>query len=98
MRWSGRSSSYKGQVAGMIVEPCMMNAGFVLPDDGYLQGVKDLLHAHGALLAFDEVKTGATIHYGGATKRVRRHARSAVPGQVGRRRTCRAVPSAAATR
>ena len=52
----------------MIVEPCMMNAGFVLPDDGYLQGVKDLLHAHGALLTFDEVKTGATIHYGGATK------------------------------
>ena len=41
---------YKGQVAGMIVEPCMMNAGFVLPDEGYLQGVKDLLHAHGALL------------------------------------------------
>ena len=59
---------YKGQVAGMIVEPCMMNAGFVLPDDGYLQGVKDLLHAHGALLTFDEVKTGATINYGGATK------------------------------
>ena len=47
----------------------MMNAGIVMPDDGYLQGVKDLLHAHGALLAFDEVKTGATIHYGGATKR-----------------------------
>jgi glutamate-1-semialdehyde 2,1-aminomutase len=59
---------YKGQVAGMIVEPCMMNAGFVLPEDGYLQGVKDLLHAHGALFTFDEVKTGATIHYGGATK------------------------------
>ena len=59
---------YKGQVAGMIVEPCMMNAGFVLPDEGYLQGVKDLLHAHGALLTFDEVKTGATINYGGATK------------------------------
>ena len=59
----------KGRVAGMIVEPCMMNAGIVTPDDGYLQGVKDLLHAHGALLAFDEVKTGATIHYGGATKR-----------------------------
>ncbi len=59
---------HKGQVAGMIVEPCMMNAGFVLPDDGYLQGVKDLLHAHGALLTFDEVKTGATINYGGATK------------------------------
>jgi len=59
----------RGRVAGMIVEPCMMNAGIVTPDDGYLQGVKELLHQHGALLAFDEVKTGATIHYGGATKR-----------------------------
>ncbi|MDX6494301.1 MAG: glutamate-semialdehyde -aminomutase [Gaiellales bacterium] len=58
----------KGRVAGMIVEPAMMNAGFVLPIDGYLQGVKDLLHAHGALLAFDEVKTGATIAYGGAVE------------------------------
>ncbi len=60
---------FRGQVAGMIVEPAMMNAGFVLPEDGYLAGVKALLKAHGALLAFDEVKTGATIHYGGATKR-----------------------------
>src|SRR3954449_1420633 len=59
---------FRGRVAGMIVEPCMMNAGIVTPDDGYLQGVKDLLHQHGALLAFDEVKTGATIHYGGATE------------------------------
>jgi glutamate-1-semialdehyde 2,1-aminomutase len=58
----------KGRVAGMIVEPAMMNAGFVLPVDGYLQGVKDLVHAHGALLAFDEVKTGATIAYGGAVE------------------------------
>jgi len=58
----------KGRVAGMIVEPALMNAGFVLPVDGYLQGVKDLLHKHGALLAFDEVKTGATIAYGGAVE------------------------------
>ncbi|MDX6590985.1 MAG: glutamate-semialdehyde -aminomutase [Gaiellales bacterium] len=60
---------FKGKVAGMIVEPAMMNAGIVLPEPGYLQGVKDLLHKHGALLAFDEVKTGATIAYGGAVER-----------------------------
>ncbi|HUZ84235.1 MAG TPA: aspartate aminotransferase family protein [Gaiellales bacterium] len=60
---------YSGRVAGMIVEPAMMNAGIVLPDDGYLAGAKQLLHAHGALLAFDEVKTGATIHYSGAVGR-----------------------------
>jgi len=59
---------YKGQVSGMIVEPAMMNAGFVLPEEGYLQAVKDLLHEHGALLVFDEVKTGATLSYGGAVE------------------------------
>src|SRR6476659_3816498 len=63
-----RLNRYKGQVAGMIVEPAMMNAGFVLPEEGYLQGVKDLLHEHGALLVFDEVKTGATLSYGGAVE------------------------------
>jgi glutamate-1-semialdehyde 2,1-aminomutase len=55
-----------GKVAGMIVEPAMMNCGVILPEPGYLQGLKDLLHKHGALLAFDEVKTGATVAYGGA--------------------------------
>ena len=60
---------YKGRVAGMIVEPAMMNAGFVLPEDGYLAGVKERLHAEGGLLTFDEVKTGATIAYGGAVER-----------------------------
>jgi glutamate-1-semialdehyde 2,1-aminomutase len=59
---------HPGQVAGMIVEPIIMNAGIIMPDEGYLQGLKDVLHAHGALLAFDEVKTGLTVGHGGATK------------------------------
>ena len=59
--------AHTGQVAGMIVEPIMMNAGIIVPDPGYLAGLKDLLHAHGALLAFDEVKTGLTAGPGGAT-------------------------------
>jgi glutamate-1-semialdehyde 2,1-aminomutase len=57
-----------GQVAGMIVEPAMMNCGVIMPEPGYLQGLKDLLHERGAFLAFDEVKTGATIAYGGAVE------------------------------
>ncbi len=56
----------EGRVAGMIVEPAMMNCGVILPEPGYLQGLLDLCHRHGALLAFDEVKTGATIAAGGA--------------------------------
>jgi len=55
------------QVAGMIVEPVMMNAGIIPPLPGYLAGLRDLLHAHGALLTFDEVKTGLTVGPGGVT-------------------------------
>jgi glutamate-1-semialdehyde 2,1-aminomutase len=58
----------RGRVAGMIVEPAMMNCGVIMPEPGYLQGLKDLCHEHGAYLAFDEVKTGATIAYGGAVE------------------------------
>ena len=60
---------HPGQVAGMIIEPVMMNAGIIEPEPGYLQGLKDLLHAHGGLLTFDEVKTGLTAGPGGATQR-----------------------------
>ncbi len=59
---------YRGQVAGMILEPIMMNAGIILPEPGYLAGLKELLHAHGGLLAFDEVKTGLTAGPGGVTR------------------------------
>jgi len=56
-----------GRVAGMIIEPIMMNAGIILPEPGYLAGLKELLHSAGALLTFDEVKTGLTAGPGGAT-------------------------------
>ncbi len=52
----------------MILEPIMMNSGVILPDEGYLASLRDLLHRHGALLAFDEVKTGVTIAPGGAVE------------------------------
>ena len=51
----------------MIVEPVMMNAGIIRPLPGYLAGLRDLLHDHGALLTFDEVKTGLTVGPGGVT-------------------------------
>jgi glutamate-1-semialdehyde 2,1-aminomutase len=62
-------ASHRDEVAAVIVEPVMMNVGIVLPDTGYLAGIKDIAHRHGALLIFDEVKTGATISPGGATER-----------------------------
>src|SRR3954463_15291113 len=58
-----------GEVAGLIMEPAMMNINIVPPVEGYLQRVRELTAAHGVKLIFDEVKTGATIADGGATRR-----------------------------
>jgi glutamate-1-semialdehyde 2,1-aminomutase len=62
-----RLAEHPGQIAGMILEPIMMNAGIIKPDPSYLADLKELLHAHGALLTFDEVKTGLTAGPCGAT-------------------------------
>ena len=59
---------HRGQIAAIILEPIMMNIVFVTPDDGYLEGLRDLAKRHGALLIFDEVKTGAKLCYGGASE------------------------------
>jgi glutamate-1-semialdehyde 2,1-aminomutase len=64
---AGLLNAHEGQIAGMIVEPIMMNAGIIPPLPGYLAGLKDLLHSHGAVLTFDEVKTGLTVGPGGVT-------------------------------
>lgn len=56
-----------GRIAGMIMEPMMMNAGIIPPDPGYLEGVRELTRKYGALLTFDEVKTGLCVHPGGAS-------------------------------
>ena len=61
-------AEHEGEIAGMIVEPVMSNCGVVLPDAGYLQSLKDTCHKHGAFLAFDEVKTGFTVAWGGAVE------------------------------
>jgi glutamate-1-semialdehyde 2,1-aminomutase len=59
-------AEHAGEFACMIVEPAMSNCGLVLPDAGYLAGLKELCHADGALFVFDEVKTGFTLAWGGA--------------------------------
>ncbi|MFL5907884.1 MAG: aspartate aminotransferase family protein [Solirubrobacterales bacterium] len=60
---------YEGQVAGLIMEPAMMNINIIPPKEGYLERVRELTADRGVMLIFDEVKTGATISYGGATRR-----------------------------
>ena len=57
------------QIAGVILEPVVGNAGFITPDAGFLEGLRELTHEHGALLVFDEVMTGFRIAYGGAQEK-----------------------------
>ena len=61
-------AEHPNEIAGMIVEPAMTNCGLVPPDPGYLQALAEICHRNGALLAFDEVKTGCTLAWGGAVE------------------------------
>jgi glutamate-1-semialdehyde 2,1-aminomutase len=57
----------RGDVAAFIVEPAMENIGIVLPDPGYLETVREICTRYGTMLIFDEVKTGITAGWHGAT-------------------------------
>jgi glutamate-1-semialdehyde 2,1-aminomutase len=59
----------KGEVAGIIVEPVPGNAGLYLPKAGYLEFLREITTANGALLLFDEVMTGFRLAKGGAQER-----------------------------
>ena len=57
---------YGDQIACVITEPMLINAGSCMPKEGYLQGLIDLCRQHGAVSIFDEVITGFRIALGGA--------------------------------
>jgi glutamate-1-semialdehyde 2,1-aminomutase len=54
-------------VAAFIVEPVMENIGICLPQPGYLEAVREITRRYGTMLIFDEVKTGITAGWSGAT-------------------------------
>src|SRR5881296_3378104 len=54
------------EIAAVIVEPVAGNMGVVAPLPGFLEGLREITRAHGALLIFDEVITGFRVAYGGA--------------------------------
>jgi glutamate-1-semialdehyde 2,1-aminomutase len=58
-----------GQIAGIITEPVPGNAGLYLPKPGYLEFLREITRANGALLIFDEVMTGFRLAKGGAQER-----------------------------
>ena len=53
------------EIAAIIVEPFPANCGLILPQPGYLQGLRDLCTKHKSVLIFDEVMTGFRLSIGG---------------------------------
>ena len=63
-------AEHASEIAAVVMEPVLENVSIVLPDEGYLAGVRAACDAHGVLLVFDEVKTGLTAGYAGASQRL----------------------------
>ena len=60
---------FPGEIAAVLVEPVAANMGLVLPRPGFLEGLREITAADGALLVFDEVITGFRVAPGGAQER-----------------------------
>lgn len=58
-----------GEIAALIVEPVAANMGVVLPEEGFLEGLREICTREGALLIFDEVITGFRLGFGGAAEK-----------------------------
>jgi glutamate-1-semialdehyde 2,1-aminomutase len=63
-----RFAQNPGKIAAIILEPVMMNVGVCLPQPGFLEALRALCTRHGAMLIFDEIKTGGKLSWGGATE------------------------------
>lgn len=59
-------NKYAEDIAGIIIEPIAGNMGFILPEPGFIEGLRALCTAHNAVLIFDEVMTGFRVALGGA--------------------------------
>ena len=62
--------AHHDKIACFFLEPVMENIGIVVPDEGYLERVRELCDQYGVLLVFDEVKTGLTAGPQGAAQRL----------------------------
>ncbi len=62
-------TAHGDEIAGVIMEPMMCNQGGVLPQPGYMAGVRKLCDKFGALFLLDEVITGFRLSFGGAQAR-----------------------------
>jgi glutamate-1-semialdehyde 2,1-aminomutase len=60
---------YGNQIAAVIIEPIAGNMGVVLPEEGFLEGLREITRENGILLIFDEIITGFRVSPGGAQER-----------------------------
>lgn len=58
----------KGEIACIIIEPVAANMGLVLPEEGFLESLREICDKEGSLLIFDEVITGFRLAFGGAAE------------------------------
>jgi len=75
-------ASHKDKIAAVIVEPIAANMGVVLPEEGFLTGLRELTRKNGALLIIDEVITGFRFHNGAAQQLLRVQADITTLGKI----------------
>lgn len=63
-------AAHKEEIAAIIIEPVAGNMGCILPESGFLEGLRALCDTEGILLIFDEVMTGFRLAPGGAQQRL----------------------------
>lgn len=73
---------YKGEVAAIIIEPVAGNMGCILPQKGFLEGLRSICNKEGIVFIFDEVMTGFRLAKGGAQERLKVNADLVTYGKV----------------
>ena len=63
-------AGHKGEIAAIIVEPVAGNMGCILPEKGFLEGLRTVCDEEGIVLIFDEVMTGFRLSKGGAQEKL----------------------------
>jgi len=64
------AQQYKGEIAAIIIEPIVGNMGCIIPEPGFLEGIRKICDEEGIVFIFDEVMTGFRLAAGGAQKKL----------------------------
>jgi glutamate-1-semialdehyde 2,1-aminomutase len=72
----------KGEIAAIIIEPVAGNMGCIIPQEGYLEGLRKICDEEGIIFIFDEVMTGFRLAQGGAQERLKVDADLVTYGKV----------------